>query len=378
MATVYKKRDPMRHPAVVWSRFKWRWPFMAWMIAVVITIYLVSISGSFQFMTGVVNAESRVVAPLEDAVLAEVSASSGQLVDAGDVLAVLDTALLDASLEVERLQVERQFSGEILDLERELRDLRMRMTEDEAELEVLDTEIARLEPLQRQGLLDGMTLVQMKARRLAIQRRAALYPDTVTKLEEDLAHARKLRRDVARWMSGPDAQPLPTGVATNLPAGTQAELALRQETMGLLQLRRQAYTLRAMRAATVSRVRRAPGEIVRAGEEIMTIVYHGDHTITGYLPESNMNELQVGQLVYITRSAKLSAPIYAHVRDLGPEVMGLPGRVSPVPGQTLRGRRVVLEPDGDADLLPGETVGIHLRPPLWRELARKLGLGDGT
>lgn len=352
MATVYKKRNPLRHPAVLWSRVKWRWPFITWFLALLLTTYLVSISGSFQFMQGTVNADVGRVAPLESAMLARIHVVPGQRVLAGAVLAEMDTELLDAEMQVEQLQTQRRFSGMIHELRSDLRRVRLDMIESQAELEVLDAEIKRTAPLLEQGLIDAASVAGLKARHLARSRAMELYPVALEELQNDLKAAEQLHADANQRI----------GLAATDGHST---------SVSLQRLRREAYTLRAQHNAVISQISADPGEVMQAGETIMSLVYDSTPTITGYLPESNARELSVGQTVYITRAAKLSVPTEAKVTYLGPEVTGLPGRVSPIPGRTLRGRRVVLEPLDATELLPGETVGIHLRPPLWGSLIKR-------
>jgi len=143
--------------------------------------------------------------------------------------------------------------------------------------------------------------------------------------------------------------------------------------LGMLKLRQETYTLRALRDGVVSRIIKEPGEVVQAGEAVMTIVYDGVSSVTGFLPEFRARELTVGDRAYLTRAARFSRAVPAVVTHLGPEILALPGRVSPIPGRTLRGRRVVLEPRVEHGFLPGETVSIHIEKPVWWRL-----IGSGS
>jgi hypothetical protein len=55
----------------------------------------------------------------------------------------------------------------------------------------------------------------------------------------------------------------------------------------------------------------------------------------------------------------------AVVESIAPDVRTLPGRISPMSAQAIRGRRIVLQISGKHQLIPGETVKIKAqRQPL--------------
>ncbi|MCK5844358.1 MAG: HlyD family efflux transporter periplasmic adaptor subunit [Victivallales bacterium] len=131
----------------------------------------------------------------------------------------------------------------------------------------------------------------------------------------------------------------------------------------LLDLRIENYTLRAQASGTVSRILHAPGDIVSSGDPVLASVIHRPPTVVGFLSELNAHDVQVGMEAYLTPISGRGAVIPAKVISLTPEVFALPGRVNPLPSQAYRGRRVILEPQGEVSLLPGEEVQIQFRRP---------------
>lgn len=343
---------PPRHPAVLWSRIKLRWPFLIWLVAAAAAAWLYYNGGYSGPLTGVLEAIREQVAPIEDARLLSVEVVQGQFVRKGDLLARMDTAILDAQLELERLQLERQFEREVRRLEGEIRAARLQQAEYEAELSVLDPEIARLRDLLARGFADAQSVASLRARREAIARALELFPETMAAYEEELADARRQRDAVARFFAG------------EIPAGQ-----VDSPSAGLLALRRESYTFRATRDGVVSRIYHEPGNVVAAGDPIMTLIVKESQVIVCFLPESQAHDLRLGmKLEVMPPLGSAGPPVEATVTALGPEILGLPGRVSPVPGQTVRGRRVMLTPDAFIDLLPGEAVSVRLPPPAWRDV----------
>jgi HlyD family secretion protein len=355
-----QKGNPRRHPAVIWSRVKWRWPFLVWVGAIVLLVYLLDAGGRFQSLQGVVDVDRRELSPLETARLRSLGVKSGERVYAGTVVAEMDMSLYDAQMQIDRLQVDRQFSRSIQGLESELRDVKLRRATEAAELSALNEELTRMQDLIRRGMVDSTAAIRLRSRQSALKESVRIYPEIVAELESELTKSRVMKDSIGSWL-GETSPDIPEG----LPVEAASELSLHRERLGMLRLRQETYTLRALRDGIVSRIIKEPGEVVQAGEAIMTIVYDGTSSVTGFLPEFRARELTVGDTAYLMRAARFSRAVPAVVTHLGPEILALPGRVSPIPGRTLRGRRVVLEPRVEHSFLPGETVSIHIDKPAW-------------
>ena len=134
-----------------------------------------------------------------------------------------------------------------------------------------------------------------------------------------------------------------------------------------MRVKRAACTLRATRPGTVSRVFFHAGSTVAAGATIVRVVT-GDGRVTGFMNETDVHDLAVGMPATIARHSGLGAAFAATVVEAGPEVEALPQRVSPVPGQTIRGRRFILQLSSATDLIPGEAVRIQLQRSVWDNL----------
>lgn len=338
------------HPAVWRSRFKGRWPFVVWLLAAGGAVFLYYHGGRFGGMSGTVEVVREEIAPLETARLQAVRVKPGQHVQAGAVLAVMDTTLVDMEMAVEKLQIDRQFADAVAGVERDLQDTRIRQAESEGELASLAIEVARLDELLANRLIDGEDVSRLRTRQEALKRSAGLYPEMIASLERDLAELRRFQSNVTARL-GEDLPAVEAGVEAS------------REKLGLLASRRDAFTLRAGQEGTISLIYHQPGNVIPAGEPILTLVADRARRVIGFLPESNVRDVQVGMRAFISQTSGRGPTVPARVVAMVPDIAPLPTRVNPFPAIELRGRRVILEPEAPIDLLPGEGIAIELERP---------------
>jgi len=136
-----------------------------------------------------------------------------------------------------------------------------------------------------------------------------------------------------------------------------------EKQIQLLEMRIENCTLRAQADGIVSRIYHSPGDVVQIGDPVLASVIKQPPTVVGFLSEYNARDVSIGMETYLTPISRRGVIIRANVVSLTPEVFALPGRVNPLPSQSYRGRRVILEPEAGSTLLPGEEVQIHFRRP---------------
>lgn len=323
-------------PAVTWSRLKLKWPALIWLGAVVIAVMMFKNSTSFQTLTGMVQVNSEEVAPVESARIQSIDVLVGQVVTQGQTLVVMDTGLMDAEMEVERIQIHRQFARLIQNHEESIRDMEIELAQSKAELGVISEEVNRLQGLLDRGLVDAQAVASVKAREEALKTIVRLYPDAIQDVQSKLQETQGQKKDLLERLGEGDGR-----------------------GMGFLHLRRKAYILTANRAGIVSRILKEPGEVVAAGEVVLTIVTPKPARVLGFLPEANVADVHVGMKAIIQQTLS-GEKFNAELTAVGPEVLTLPGRISNIPGRTTRGLRVVFEPEEPFDLTPGVEVTIRI------------------
>ncbi len=338
--------------------------FLIWMGAAALAALMLG-QGGLQRIPGVVAVTTEAVAPLETAQLKAVYAEPGQTVKAGDLLAQMDGRILDAEMEVELLKIESRFARVIFRVETELRKARMGQASDTAELAMLNKELNRFARYaEPRNLDDAQMVAEFKARQEALKHNVELYPETVKRLEEYLTRARAQQADAAAVLGG--AIKIPPDLDID-----ESELGLEetQHQIGLLNLRRETYSLRAERAGTVSEVLHQPGEVVKGGDPVMTLAVAGPVRVIGYMSGRNVPGPSVGETAYVIRERNGAAAIKARVTALGPEMIGTNGGLPPYRLEMGNLRRIILVPEeNNAGLIPGETVTIRFSPPWWQQL----------
>lgn len=355
-----------RHPAVWWSRFKLRWPMLVWLAAIAVAVTFYIHGGQLGGMSGTVEALHEEVAPVEAARLKAVHVKAGQVVRAGDLLAEMDTTVLDTQMAVERLDMESQFARAEARAESALADAVLREAETRGELEVLNGEVERLDQLLARQLVDAQTVARLRARQKALAEAAPKYLELIQTLKRELDTARQRKQDLEAGL-GAAARSGGSTAVDEAAAGADAS----RQRLGWLDLRRSAYALRAGAAGVVTRIYHEPGNVVAAGLPIMTIVRRRADHIVGFLSEHDAQAVYEGMEAWVTRASG-GPVVHAKVEAVIPEIVTLPNRINPFATQVYRGRRVIIAPDGPHDLLPGEGVSIFLHRPWLTILVQRL------
>ncbi len=378
MAESSRYPDPVGHPRVRWSRLKIRWPWLVWLAAAVGALYLFLHGAHTGGVIGFVEIVDHSLAPLEIGTITAVNVRIGDVVHQGDVLVEMHTAILNAEIAVEQslqdearatlaaqyettLQMDRQFAAALAAATATLDDQRIRAAQEAGELKVLGAELKRLDDLLAKRMIDAAAVNDVRARWSALQQSAGLYDGAIRRLEARVAEVQSQQRLMLAA----------AGSATNAGA-RNFQIDVSQHRLEALQARRAVCTLRAPVDSVVSEILQRPGETLTAGMPVIKLVEQQARRAIGFLPEMSAHDMRLGEEVTVERTYGLGRVFTARVESLEPAVRGLPGQVNPLPGRTLRGRRVVFELTGSNDLLPGETVQIRTVTPMWSSLGRWL------
>jgi multidrug resistance efflux pump len=343
------------------------WPLFIWLLVLLLASILYFNGGKYRLMVGMVERSTETIASTETARVIRLHVREGDRVEPGDLIAELDPGLIDleiamavedqlnrrSTFSLEELSLERQFAAAVQDLENRLFETKTQQKINQAEAESLETEVSRLEKLRKQGLIDQALLSENLIRLAQIKSSLAEAPkriDTLMKKrDEAIARDKEMRERLA----------------TNKRAFLSNEHDPKNPgTLALLKKRREEYSLKSSQGGVVVDLNIRPGDVIQPATPAATLLLSGQKRIIGFLPESNANTLKVGQVASIRPSVtKLNGThLFAKVSSVSPGVFSLPGRVSPVPGQAVRGQRVVFEIiDSDLELLPGESVAIEIQ-----------------
>jgi len=341
MADPAPTQDPMKHPSVRLSRLKHRWPFFAWLLAAVTVTVLIYQQGGTRTLAGVGEKQITEINPVEAARIKVIEVATGQEVKKGQRLAILEPSVLEtewasvqAAHALDFRQAQRRFDDARLQAEAELNSLKLNKAREQAELAVLDAEVQRLQGLFDRRLIDGQDLVDLKARREALKAGLTHYPASIKQLEETIAWATSGRQTLAAEVS--------------------------PELRKAYERRKELFELLAPHDGVVASVLRKSGETVSVREVVMTLAHKHSHRVIALVPEERALGVQMGQPFRVqSRMAARGEDVPATVSALSPEIIGMPQQRVLVPGRVVRGRRIILDLQGEHTFLPGEAVQVR-------------------
>jgi len=347
-----------------------------WLAAVVLFFFLHAKSADFAEMSGVIENIEEPLAPLETARLLKLHVVLGQRVKAGDVVAQMDTILIDADLAVERataaedggsigryqedmLQLVSRFETAVQDARAELEAEKQRRQREEAELQELKTLLAQREALLAKGHIREEDVSVLRPQIAALEHAVQAYPALIAVHETRLKETVEVRAEVNRWLQLQDGEDVSAAITRK----TQLRSQIFQASLERAQSRKEQYTLRATRDGRVSQIFFSEGTVVQAGNPVVELVAEKTNRVIGFLPEPYVTRVKENDKALVWRRSGVGDRIQAVVVSVSPSVRGLPGRVTPVGGQPLRGRRVVFDLKREHEFIPGETVRIKVDEP---------------
>lgn len=363
MATPSREIHLTRYRRPWWRSVQQYWPLAIFLAVALLAAVLYSRGGKYRVMSGTAERLVENVAPLESARIARIHVEVGDHVKAGDVIAELDTTVVDAEnavqkerifrarleAQLDQLSLDRQFSVTLQEAQTSLREARLELRLAEAEHAALAKEIERLEPLVEKRLVSVESFAAKQARESVLRETLVSMPEHIAALETDVQRAEEQAESAKARMGE---------MEEILANATDAQ----GEAIKLLELRREGFTLRAQQDGVIAQIDHQPGDVVEAGGTIASILIQGSIRVVGFLPENDLSAVAPGTpaTVYPTVSLRETGTLPARVAQISPAVYSLPERVSPIRGQIVRGRVIVLELMKEAKLVPGETVSIEI------------------
>ena len=310
------------------------------------------------------------VAPAQLGLVDALAVEAGQRVRAGQVVATLSTAAIDAErriLVAERVRLEATLAATRSDAGRQLEEQRRSLDESvesadralktargeraarAAELRALSSQIETLNRLVAARMLDRRELDALAVQRARLKQEVAGLATLVTELEGQAAAARRRRGA------------LPSGVIEVALRPIDAELALLTRREQLLEVRRGEAVLRAPADGQVAAIHVRPGEVAAAGAPVLTIVGAGpgdDDEVGVCVREAQAGRVQLGEAAVLRPRGVAGPGVPGHVVRLGPQIAELPERCRRNPRLPEWGREVTVALDEHAPLLPGQAFSV--------------------
>jgi multidrug resistance efflux pump len=308
-------------------------------------------------ITGYAEEQLHAVGPLDAGRVKAVPVRLGQVVKAGDVLAQLDSQVLE--LRRARLQAELdQAKAMIVSEQDQQRALLQRnqiqavkIYADEkksrAELKVLDQQVQRLEWLRARQLVRQSELEDARRRQHAVAAELS---------------ARPAGDQQALELAGQRPRPLSdqTGRLEERLAPFRAAVVVGEKALAEVEYNIRELTLRAPVDGTVGAILLRPGDAVAAGAPVVQVVVVRPGRVVAYVPERAVRNLSAGTEVRVRRVGVLASRMSGRVVEMSPMIEEFPPRARHSPAVPMWGRRVIIQLGEPAPLLPGEAF--HVSP----------------
>ena len=306
-------------------------------------------------LSGRIEGDDSAVAAKTTGRILEVRVREGDLVNAGDVLAVLDDeqvraredaaraalseaeakgiaareqiAVLDQELDQNQLQVGQSkldTAGKVRQAEAEVSAAQADLAQQQAALKIAAfnkdayTRLAKSGAVsEQQGLQAEATADQQAAAVTASQRRVESAQASLTAVQGDLANPAIRESAVAgvrRQIAEQQAQA----------ASAAAETEQAKAQLAEAEANRSDLTIRAPFSGTVITRAAEPGEVVNAGTAILTLLDLSKVYLRGFVPEGQIGAIKVGQPAHAYLDSDAKHALDAYVSRIDPEATFTP------------------------------------------------------
>jgi len=325
-------------------------------------------------VVAIAEAREHKVAPAFLARLTSLEVVEGQRVTEGQVVARLETELIrreisiaearkrlaasevhatGASLDVGTLQAERGFRSEIEAADIELQAAQSSMARDRAELAKVTEELARQRDLVRRRLAKADRIPEMETRRAALDEAVRAWPPCIHAIE---TRRQQAAARLAEWRRAHSDSGGGSRKAQLRPV--QDKVVEQEATIRLLNTHLHEAVLRAACDGYIASVWSRPGDVVAAGQAILSVVEARPRQVVAYMEERMGQPLSTGVRVLARRRVGAREQVEAKVVAVARQVSSLPARMWTSPTIPAWGRAAYIELPAEAPLDPGETVDI--------------------
>ena len=365
-------------------------PILVWLAALACVVQLFSLQSRRFEVLGIAQGRMRQVQATVTGRLVDVKVELFEEVQAGQVLAVLDTLTETEHLQPEIAAKKAVYEAEIQRLEADLNsahdlftlqaaqrqtELSDRYLQLSTEVQKAHTVVLELKAVQEP---DRIKLAEMELKvksfmvqNLIEQDNAAVYnykmlqlqydalakkieenDKLLAKSEEDLRKAEDQREAFAKQ------QPPDASLDRTLEPIRRA-IVVQQKRIAELSVEREPVILRAPFAGLVSEIVHRAGEVILPGDAVLTISENKPREIAAWVSESQANVIQKDMRVRLVKNSEPPQIANSQVVYLGPNVELVPQRLWDSPDTPKWGRRMLIGIHADMKLLPGEVVGIR-------------------
>ena len=375
------------------ARMRWRrmvnaWPFLAWLVVVVVAVFFYTKSTQFGTLSGSVQTVRQEISPPETARVKQIFVKVGDTVTNGQMVAQMDTTLIDAQVaeaeatlsaaegswatyEAQMLSLVRGAEDEIASAQASIDQQNGQRDSDTAKLAELKSMQSKREELFKNKLISETEADALRPEIAGLEKSVPAYATVISLLEKTLERRKKDRENLQQSLRVGADEDVMKGIALK----TAAQTEILKTAVNTRKLEKGSYSLQSTTDGVVSDVAVFPGTIAKPGSPVVTIVSKS-RLIIGYLPEIRCGSMKVGDEGYAFRLTRPAVKV--RVTAVSPEIEPIPSALRPTTaaqqsGVTFRAQRVVFEVVGSADITSGESVQIRLKSDWWARTRSRLG-----
>lgn len=369
-------------------------PVGVWLVAVVVVIWLFYHRGQQFQVIGVAQQQVRQVAASCPGRIKDVPVQLFDRVAAGQVVAIVDTVLdndqeegtLQAQLgsisaEIERLAAElvptqddleadradrqanrisdlRRFSADVENMRLRILELSAQLAGDRIELQDLASEVKVAEDLVQKDAVAPLELERAKARYETL---AEAIEENEQLLDQARANLAKSQERLEAYTSHESYNPSIESALEVIRKGIAVQESRMKEVSAQLEARqrRRALELVSPVDGVVSQVWKAAGEVVVAGDPIVTIAKARPAEVIGYASQAQAGLIREDMPVEIVKMTEPMQVASSTVTYVGPIMEQMPAQLWSNPNVPQWGRPFKVELPPEMAVIPGETVGIR-------------------
>lgn len=294
--------------------------------------------------------------------VSQIAVDAGQEIQAGQIVAQLDTTTIDAEIAVVQAEYNRlaaEATADRIGAKRSqtqdkdaIEAKRLALVREEAQLKtakaqlkVLEAERNRFLNLVAQNLATGEELAAVEMKYVAAKRDAEEKPQTVALLRSQLRRAEQQANEIGN--TGMDA----------MSEALESKLEVAKRKLKKLQEERNGYTLKAPVTGLVTLIHSYAGEVVTPGQIVVGMVGAQSSRVIACLSEDQALDIRRGDLATLWPRGE-EKMLQGRVVTLGPLVDEVPIRCRQIPGRQSFGRHVTILLDNKSSLIPGQALSV--------------------
>jgi HlyD family secretion protein len=306
-------------------------------------------------LSGRIEGDDSAVASKTTGRLLEIRVREGDVVNAGDVIAILDDEQIrarqdqaQAALKVAEAKtasardqvavLQEQLKQNELTTVQSKEDAQGRVRQAEADLTAAESDLAQQEASYKLALFDKDAYTRLAQTGAVSERQGKQSVATADQLAAAVAAARRRVESARGALTTARANLANPGIREAQAAGVRRQLiqqeseiagdiaAAEQARYSLTEAdaNRQDLTIRAPFSGTIVTRAAEPGEVVTAGTAIVTLLDLSKVYLRGFIPEGQIGKVKIGQAAHVYLDSNPNQPLDAYVSRIDPQATFTP------------------------------------------------------